>query len=179
MAKDKHSGFVGRSDVKVERFPWGPHEWLCRADVVDTKELLMVRVNMPVRQGQDFHKQPGMEEIIYVLDGCAEVWVERTARRVEAGEIVHIPAGTPHAVFNGGRRVLRFLSVFGSARSKAIPYVDLSTVEPWASLRAAAADAAPKEKVAKKKKVTAARRKTIKASAQRTAARKPRRRRER
>ena len=133
MAKRGPRHFTTRKDAKVERLPWGPHDWLARPDIVDTRDLLVVRVNMPKGQSQEFHRQPGMEEVIYVLEGKAEQWVDKEIRTLRAGEIAHVPRNAVHATFNVGPGVLRFLSIFSSAQTTS-EWVDCSQEEPWASL---------------------------------------------
>ena len=134
MAKKGTRHFTTRRDAKVEHLPWGPHDWLARPDIVDTDELLVVRVNMPKGQAQEFHRQPGMEEVIYVLEGKAEQWVDKEMRTLRAGEIAHIPRNAVHATFNAGSGVLRFLSIFSPASARGPGLVDCSHEEPWASL---------------------------------------------
>ena len=72
--------FVTDAEMKVDQLPWGPHDWLCRPDIVDAEKLLLVRVHMPPGQAHQFHRHPEMEEIIYVLEGTAEQWVDRDKR---------------------------------------------------------------------------------------------------
>jgi quercetin dioxygenase-like cupin family protein len=127
--------FVTRKEAKVERLPWGPHDWLSRPDIVDTEHLLMVRVNMPKGQAQEFHKQPSMEEVIYILEGKAEQWVGNNRRVLGPGDMAHIPQGAVHATFNIGRGVLRYLSVFGPASFRGPALIDVSGQEPWVTLR--------------------------------------------
>ena len=60
--------------------PWTLEEWLCRADVVPNKELLMVRANMEPFRSHPFHTHPTREEIIYILSGRAEQWIGKQHR---------------------------------------------------------------------------------------------------
>ena len=135
MNKPRARHFVTSKERKTERLPWGPHDWLSRPDIVDTRELLVVRVNMPKGKSQGFHKQPSMEEVIYVLEGKAEQWVGHDVRILGPGDVAHIPRNCVHATFNVGRGVLRFLSIFGPARSRGRAHVDVSEEQPWKSLR--------------------------------------------
>ena len=127
---------ITKKETKVERFPWGPLEWICRPDILDTRELLLVRVNIARGKGQSFHRQPSMEEVIYVLEGKAEIWLGEEPRTIGPGETVHVPMDAVHATFNVGSRTLRFLSIFAPARFKGPALVDLSEREPWKSLAA-------------------------------------------
>ena len=135
MVKRKKSHFVTREETRVERYPWGPHDWLCRPDLVDSDGLLMVRVEVPRTEGIPFHLHPGMEEIIYVLQGKAEQWVGEDVRILQAGEIAHIPSDTVHATFNAGRGALKLLCVNGKPEAAGASLVDVQDEEPWCSIR--------------------------------------------
>ncbi len=43
------------------------------------------------------HRHPHSEEIVLVTQGTGVVWVDGDRHRVEAGDLVHIPAGAAHA----------------------------------------------------------------------------------
>ncbi len=127
--------FVQSEDIEVEELPWGPHEWLSRPGLTNTEELLLVRVRMPPGQGHRFHRHPEMEEIIYVVSGEAEQWVEQEARSLGPGEIAHIPADVVHGTWNSGSQTLVFLAILAPASVEGPMLVDVSQDEPWASLR--------------------------------------------
>ena len=76
--------FVTETEMQVETLPWGPHDWLCRPGLTDAHDLLLVRVHMPAGQGHKFHVHPEMEEIIYVLSGRAEQWVDREKKTADS-----------------------------------------------------------------------------------------------
>lgn len=127
--------FVTAAEVKTEDLPWGPHDWLIRPDLVAAEKLQLVRVTMPPGQGHAFHRHPEMEEIIYVIEGDAEQWVEREKRTLRAGEAAHIPTGLVHATYNAGAAPLTFLAILSPAQLSGPALVDVSSEEPWRSLR--------------------------------------------
>lgn len=127
--------FVSEAEMQVDHLPWGPHEWLCRPGLTDAKDLLLVRVLMPPGQAHRFHKHPEMEEIIYVLAGTAEQWVDRDRRILSAGEIAHIPKDVVHGTYNYGAATLEFLAILSPAKIAGPPTVDVSELEPWKTLR--------------------------------------------
>jgi quercetin dioxygenase-like cupin family protein len=134
--------FVQIADALRETNPWTNNEWLCRPDVVGAEKLLLVRANMDPGRCHPFHFHPHREEIIYVLYGRAEQWVGKEYRILSAGEMAHIPAGTIHATYNPHREPLVFLAILSPANlppeQEAAPDpCDVSTQEPWASIRAA------------------------------------------
>jgi quercetin dioxygenase-like cupin family protein len=127
--------FVSSQDVQVEELPWGPHEWLCRPGLTEARELLLVRVRMPAGKGHAFHRHPAMEEIIYVVSGVAEQWVDRDARRLGPGDIAHIPADVVHGTYNAGDETLVFLAILSPATVDGPALIDVSNDAPWNSLR--------------------------------------------
>ncbi|MGH7447819.1 MAG: cupin domain-containing protein, partial [Longimicrobiales bacterium] len=72
--------FVTAHEMETEQLPWGPHDWLCRPGLTAAENLLLVRVRMPPGKAHAFHRHPEMEEIIYVISGTAEQWVDRDSR---------------------------------------------------------------------------------------------------
>ncbi|BCS32537.1 hypothetical protein TBR22_A17510 [Luteitalea sp. TBR-22] len=127
--------FVTAPDVQVEQLPWGPHEWLCRPGLTDARDLLLVRVRMPPGTGHAFHRHPAMEEIIYVVSGTAEQWVDRERRLLGAGDIAHIPKDVVHGTYNAGDETLVFLAILSPAIFEGPPLVDVSGEAPWSTLR--------------------------------------------
>ncbi len=131
------SRFITAGEIQVEELPWGPHEWLSRPGLTQADQLLLVRVRMPPGTGHAFHRHPGMEEIIYVISGTAEQWVEQEHRMLGPGDSAHIPVNLVHGTWNPGSETLVFLAILAPARSEGPALVDVSTEEPWRGLRAA------------------------------------------
>jgi quercetin dioxygenase-like cupin family protein len=127
--------FVTSDNMVVEELPWGPHEWLCRPDIVAAEKLLLVRVRMPVGKAHEFHRHPEMEEIIYIEEGLAEQWVDREKRLLGPGDSAHIPTDIVHGTYNAGDATLVFLAILSPAKIEGPPLIDVSQDEPWKSLR--------------------------------------------
>lgn len=127
--------FVTAAEMQVEASPWGPHEWLSRPGLTDAEELLLVRVLMPPERAHQFHRHPTMEEIIYVISGTAEQWVDRKSKTLRAGEMAHIPRDVVHGTYNAGKDTLVFLAILSPAKFSGPALVDVHTEEPWRSLR--------------------------------------------
>lgn len=127
--------FITEDDMQVEELPWGPHEWLSRPGLTEAKELLLVRVRIPPGKAHRFHRHPEMEEIIYVISGTAEQWVDREKQILTAGHSAHIPADVVHGTYNIGDDTLVVLAILSPAEIEGPALVDVSEEEPWASLR--------------------------------------------
>ena len=135
MGSGEPMRFVTSAEMEVEELPWGPHEWLCRPGLTDAEGLLLVRVRMPPGKGHAFHRHPAMEEIIYVVSGRAEQWVDRESRTLGPGDTAHIPRDVVHGTYNAGDETLVFLAILSPAKFEGPALVDVSGEEPWASLR--------------------------------------------
>ena len=131
----KTKRFVTSADARVFRAPWGKHWFLAEPELTGSEELMLVRVKMPPGAGHQFHIHPESDEIIYVVDGVAEQWVDREKRRLKAGDSAYIPKGVVHATYNPTKRALTFLAILTPASSKGPFIVDVYNEEPWRSLR--------------------------------------------
>jgi quercetin dioxygenase-like cupin family protein len=116
--------------------PWTLEEWLCRGDVTPNKELLLVRANMEAGHCHPFHTHPTREEIIYIISGRAEQWCGNQHQILGPGEMVLIPRGEVHGTYNPFRERLVFLAILAPANAAEPGIVDVSSEEPWASIRA-------------------------------------------
>jgi len=127
--------FVTSDKARVEYAPWGKHWWLSQPDLTCTELLTLVRVTMYPGAGHQFHSHPELEEIIYIVEGVAEQWVDREKRKLKAGEIAFIPRGVVHAIHNPTKKPMTFLAILSPATSKGPFLIDCYNDEPWRSLR--------------------------------------------
>jgi quercetin dioxygenase-like cupin family protein len=127
--------FVTAKTARVERAPWGKHWWLSEPGLTGTTLLTLVRVTMRPGTGHRFHYHPEREEIIYIVDGVAEQWVDREKRTLETGECAFIPKRVVHAIFNSSKKPMSFLAILSPAKAKGPFLIDCYDEEPWKSLR--------------------------------------------
>ena len=132
--KPPFSFITGRA-ARVYDMPWGKHEWLSEPALTGAADLALVRVTMPPGTGHQFHRHPELEEIIYVVDGIAEQWVNRAKRRLRTGDVAFIPRNVVHGTYNPGRRPWTFLAILSPAASKGPAVIDCFNDEPWRRLR--------------------------------------------
>jgi len=66
-------------------------------------------------QGPPLHKHPYVE-VAFTLDGRATITVGDEQREVKPGDIVVIPANTPHRFVNAGDTVLHQIDIHASPR---------------------------------------------------------------
>jgi len=127
--------FVSFDQAEVEKLPGKTHYWHCKPGMVADTNLLFVRAQLPPGEAHRFHFHPAMEEILYLLSGTAEQWVEKAKHRMKPGDSLYLPAGIVHGTYNTGSEMLDFLAVLSPANSDGPVTVEVSGQEPWKSLR--------------------------------------------
>ena len=127
--------FVTAKTAEIELAPWGKHWWLSKPELTGTRQLTLVRVTMRPGTGHRFHYHPTREEIIYIVDGAAEQWVDREKRTLKAGESAFIPEKVVHAIHNVSRKPMTFLAILSPAEADGPFLIDCYDDEPWKSLR--------------------------------------------
>jgi quercetin dioxygenase-like cupin family protein len=65
------------------------------------RETIQAIVEIAPGQASPRHTHPG-EEIIYVLEGTLEYEIDGKVTRVKPGDVLFVPAGTPHLARNPG-----------------------------------------------------------------------------
>ena len=127
--------FITTAEALKEECKGRTNYWLTRPGVADAQDLQLCRAIIPPDEGHPFHTHPELEEIIYVLEGEVEQWVEQDCRILKPGEVAHIPRGLVHATFNAGRTDAVILAILSPASCAGPFAVDVSGEEPWKSLR--------------------------------------------
>ena len=126
--------FVPFEETEVERLPGKTHHWYCKPGIVRWTNLLFVRAHLVPGAAHTFHHHPGREEILYVLSGRAEQWVEQEKRIVGPGDSIYLPPGIVHGTYNTGSDVLDFLAVISPADAPGPITIELVDQEPWKSI---------------------------------------------
>lgn len=129
--------FVTSKEAHVEELPWGPHEWLARPGLVDSKALALVRVTMPPGKAHRFHRHPCFEELLYVVSGRVRQWVGRESRILGPGELAHVPTNEVHGSYNVFETPAVFLAILSPSVFDGPAVIDVAHEEPWRSLEAA------------------------------------------
>jgi quercetin dioxygenase-like cupin family protein len=127
--------FVTADGVIAEQTAFTLNTWLSRPDIVPCDQLLLVRATLDPGRCHPFHHHPTREEIIYILSGQAEQWCGDQKRLLRAGEMVLIPKGEVHGTYNPHPEPVIFLAILSPAKAEEPGTVDVSSDEPWASLR--------------------------------------------
>ena len=130
------SRFVKREDVEQERFDWGTIGWRCRPANTGARRLVVMDVTLEPGEGHQFHRHDGQEEMIIVTQGSITQYLERDSSALHTGDSIYIDEGVVHASYNDGDETAHLQVVIGPAIGEdGYGLVDVSTDEPWASLR--------------------------------------------
>lgn len=128
--------FIGAAEVRRESLDWGELAWYSSPAASNARDLVVLEVGLSPARGHNFHQHPRQEEVIYVIEGEIEQWVDRERRMLRPGDSAFIGAGVVHASFNVSGRNAKVLAILGPcAGAEGYELVDVSDREPWASLR--------------------------------------------
>jgi oxalate decarboxylase/phosphoglucose isomerase-like protein (cupin superfamily) len=86
--------FIEPRHVETQVFDWGCIQWLSEPRVTGAERMAAGIVTLDPGQGHARHNHPGVEEILYVLEGEGTQMIDtgREERRtVAAGTMIHIP----------------------------------------------------------------------------------------
>jgi quercetin dioxygenase-like cupin family protein len=131
----KPNRFITTAEALKEDYKGRTNYWVCRPEVCAAEDLQICRAVLPAGEGHNFHTHPELEEVIYVLEGEVEQWVEKEFRRLGPGEVAHIPRGVVHATFNPTGKDAVILAILSPAAAKGPFLVDVSGEGPWKTLR--------------------------------------------
>lgn len=128
--------FVLSRDTPQEILDWGSLRWMSHPPSTGATQLTVIEVSIEPGKGHDFHKHPEQEEVIYVVSGQIEQWLEQEMKTIESGDSIFIPADTVHASFNSGTGTAKLLAILGPCiGDEGYELVDVASESPWNSLR--------------------------------------------
>lgn len=103
-------------NVKVLSLPSREAWILVSGHSLGAKAITLIEVHIkPEEYTSPVHAHTECEEVIYVKEGVAEIWIEGNLGNVEEGEAALIPTGAKHAVKNIGASKLKLLTVYPSS----------------------------------------------------------------
>ncbi len=128
--------FITASTMERDHMDWGVMGWASRPVTTAARDLVVIEVTLETGQGHAFHKHPDQEEVIYVIDGTIEQWIEQEKQLLSAGDSAFIGADVVHASFNDSGSPAKLLAILGPCiGEEGYALVDVFEEEPWRSLR--------------------------------------------
>jgi quercetin dioxygenase-like cupin family protein len=128
--------FSFASETEYTALDWGRVGAHCSPSRTGAKQLTILDARFYPGKGHDFHKHPNQEEVIMVISGTIEQWVETEKRILGPGDSVFIPPNTVHASFNIGDGEANIIAMFGpSIGENGLETTEMAVEKPWATLR--------------------------------------------
>jgi quercetin dioxygenase-like cupin family protein len=128
--------FITTAEVEREQLDWGELGWLCRPSMTGATDLTVIEVALKPGKGHDFHKHPTQEEVIYVISGAIEQWLEDKKQILGPGDSIFIDANVVHASFNVSRDPAKLIAILGPCVGEGGYVVEeVADQAPWNSLR--------------------------------------------
>jgi quercetin dioxygenase-like cupin family protein len=128
--------FMIASETKLEELDWGRLGWLSNPPNTGAMQLTVIDGRLNPDKGHDFHKHPNQEEVIFVVAGQIEQWVDQETRVLGPGDSAFIPADMVHASFNAGEGEAKLIAILGPcAGDIGYEVVDMAAEAPWNGLR--------------------------------------------
>ena len=127
--------FIPEREIEMQGLDWGRLGWVSSPVDNGAAQLAIVVGNLNPGKGHSFHKHPGQEEVMYVVSGKIEQWIDKKKRVLGAGNSAFIPPGVVHASFNAGDTDARVMAIFSPCVGDGFEMVDMAGESPWNSLR--------------------------------------------
>jgi quercetin dioxygenase-like cupin family protein len=132
--------FTRKNEVKRVELDSVRLGWVSNPPATGAKQLTVIEGTFFPGKGHDFHYHADQEELIYVLSGTLEHWIDQEKRTLGPGDSVFMPAGVVHATFNVGDEDATVLAILGPCVGEmGTKNIDVSGEAPWNGLRAKAA----------------------------------------
>ncbi len=128
--------FITSESAPKETVGGRHHIWYSKPGLTPTEDLITVHCTIPPGGSHPFHTHPNKEEVIYIIDGEAEQWVERDKQTLRSGDSVYIPKSAVHATFNRSDSDLKFIAIVTPCSAEGPIAEDVDHIEPWKSILA-------------------------------------------
>jgi quercetin dioxygenase-like cupin family protein len=128
--------FYKKEELPITSFEWG--DVINRLDPKSSGSTTMVVMDVTLDPGgmHNFHKHVEQDEIIIVLKGKVEQWVDKTKQILNVGDSAFVPKNTVHASFNIFEEPATLQVVLAPAIGESgYELVDVASEEPWKSIR--------------------------------------------
>jgi quercetin dioxygenase-like cupin family protein len=128
--------FMIRANVAPEVLDWGQLRWLSNPTATGAGQLTVIDVTLTPGKGHNFHKHPDQEEVLLIVAGQVEQWIDSEKRILGPGDSAFVPAGVVHASFNAGEGEARIAAILGPCVGDAgYVSVEVGDEAPWNTLR--------------------------------------------
>jgi quercetin dioxygenase-like cupin family protein len=122
--------------VPVQPMPGRTLQWLVTGDPLVADTLAAENLSLAVMRCapgsvvRPLHAHRDTEELVYILEGQGEAWVDGETAAFKAGDAILFPADSKHMVRNNGEAELVALAIF-SPPTTADSYLLYDQQQPW------------------------------------------------
>jgi len=104
---------ISPGQTQVQHLPGRDLSWFVSEKTVGSKQLSIALMVCPAYSVvKPLHAHRDVEEVILILEGEGEAWVDGEVARFHAGDAVLFPANSRHQVRNTGGSPLKTASIF-------------------------------------------------------------------
>ena len=107
---------VSQANTPAAELPGRKLQWIADCRTMGSEQLSIAIMTCPARSVvRPMHSHTDVEEIILILAGEGEAWVDGETGRFKKGDAVLFPANSRHQVRNTGESDLITASIFASS----------------------------------------------------------------
>jgi quercetin dioxygenase-like cupin family protein len=109
---------INQKDVKAIELPGRKLSWIITTETVGAEQLSIAIMNCPSHSVvKPLHSHKDIEEVILILEGKGEAWVDGEIAIFNKGDAVFFPANSKHQVRNISDEPLVTASIFSKPTS--------------------------------------------------------------
>lgn len=109
---------ISESDVPPVHLDGRDLHWIVTEETVGAKQMSVAVMHcFPHAVVKPLHAHKGVEEVIYIIDGQGQAWIDGELIDFSEGDAVFFPADSRHQVRNTSDRMLITASIFSQPTS--------------------------------------------------------------
>jgi mannose-6-phosphate isomerase-like protein (cupin superfamily) len=109
---------VSLDDIPAQDLPGRGLQWLVTPETIGAEKISMAVMDCPAGSTvRPLHSHRDIEEILFILEGQGEAWVDGEVAQFKQGDAVLFPINSKHMVRNTGSTPLRTCSIFSPPTS--------------------------------------------------------------
>ena len=105
-------------EIPAQQLPGRELQWLVTPETIGAEKISMAIMDCPPGSTvRPLHSHRDIEEILFILEGEGEAWVDGEVASFKQGDAVLFPVNSKHMVRNTGTSSLRTCSIFSPPTS--------------------------------------------------------------
>ncbi len=104
--------------AEKQSFDWGTIRWLHDPESLQESNMMTAHVTFFPHKVQGKHLHTGDEQMLYILSGEGEQWIDQQCFKLKQGSFHHIPPYAEHDIVNTGDTVLEMMIVYNTNQEK-------------------------------------------------------------